>query len=1649
MEFDNGRLDFAARIDTSQLKADAQKSKDILKGIGSTAVQEGNQIEAAMGKIGRSVAAVFAVSKLKDFATQVATVRGEFQQLEIAFQTMLGSKTEADSLMSQLIQTAATTPFGMSDVANSAKQLLAYGVAADEVNDTLIRLGDIAAGLSIPINDLAYLYGTTMVQGRLYTQDLNQFLGRGIPLSEELAKQFGVTTAEVKDLVTAGKVGFPEVKEAIISLTSEGGKFGGLMAAQSKTITGQMSNIEDSIEQMFNELGKSSEGIIGTTLDVVSSVVEHWKEIGKVLLVVISAYGTYKAAVIAVNAIQKINNTLTAHAAIQMKLVAMQGHALSNAQAMAAARTALLTNAWNGLKVAMAANPVGAVLAVFAAAATAIGLFVSKTTELTTMSEKFGESAAKQIVRLNTLTTTYKGLTEGTATHKKTLEELNKILEEYGIAQIKEGDNIDVVNAKREQAIELIKQEAIERQRANMIDTALEDYFKGLEAAQKNLTENLQDVAADKGFTGLRGVIDVRNKAEAISNIIAQHIQENISLIAGKTGEEYEKGLNKIYSGLEEKLKKANVADASGVRDWVSGFWSSNIVQGYIDDLAELNDAKDRSIDTTNRYADAEKKAAQSSTTFNDKVAATQRSLKGASNDVHTLYKNIKNLMSKYKQNTIGFTIDFDAKIPSWMTKMKLPRLQDLAAQFTALGDQLLKSKQKGMKVNGKYMTTQQIVQRGVDYANAAEQKQTEADEAKKQKEAEAKDKKSKDDSAAKRQKEEEKRLKEQAAERKKAMEKYAESVKEQNKQAELDIAQQQLENMEDGYEKQLKQVGLHYDRLKAENEKRAKEMIDALADNKTNEWMNSNPKASKEEREAYRKSLTDEKNPNALTAADLTAEQQKQLKAYEKIIEKIKAKEMEAIYANGTQGMLDYLKKYGSFQEQKYAIAAEYAEKIKKVMSSSDTDEQKAWQIKGLQREQKEQEQAVEANALMQQIDWYQVFGSVGSVMSNALKPLLEKLESYVKTDKFQNLGADQQKQIVDAMANIRSQIGDTASIGWRDLASDINEYQQAMKEASAATKEYNQKQAELAPAIAEAQEKLENAQKGGNETEIEAAAKELNTILAPLSESGEKVANANKRVTTSGQKLANTTKGMMEPIDEIHNFLQSAGLSELQSLWDGFNQIKSAINGIKGIAEASKDAKDVGDNLKDAGTAAADTAADAAKEAGDALATGLSSAGFIGQIIAAVLKILDVLKDGIGTLISSLIDTIFSAISGILRNLLTGEFLQQIFQSLYGGLADVVSSLSFGALSGDWYSGSNAKEVAETTERLTTQNEALQHSIDKLKDSIDDNYGGKALSEYIEARKAQQSLNENLQTILDVQMGYHGSHHSNSHYWGISDEYTQMVNELLGTALRGNSWGDWSDLTAEQMEKIRTYLPQVWTEMLDQGKYDKSEYFEKYADEAGKLQDLTDQIRENLMGTSFESLRDSFIDSLSDMSVSAEDFAEDFTETMQNALLRATISDKFDKQLQNWYERITKDMGAEDGVYKELTEAQLESYRQEWDNMANQMIAERDRIAQITGYTGDTDDREASSKGIASASQESIDELNGRMTAIQGHTYNLNENTKLLVQTSNLILRSVQNIDKNTEDIPQRLSSMESNIKNVRDTVNDIALKGIKIKA
>lgn len=321
-----GRLHFAITADNEDVKRKLAETRQGIINSGKAAEEQGSKIEEMFKRAALAAGAFFTVQQAASFAKQIAVVRGEFQQLEVAFTTMLGSASKGKAMMQEAVEIAAKTPFDLKGVAQGAKQLLAYGSSSQDVGKELVMLGNIAAGLSIPLNDMVYLYGTTQTQGRLFTQDLRQFMGRGIPLADELAKQFGVTKERVGELVTAGKVGFPEVQKALQAMTADGGKFNNLMEEQSKTITGQISNLGDSIDVMFNKIGTSQEGLISDIIGGATSLVENYEKVGREIGALVVTYGAYKAAVISFAAVQKTVTTIkhTEEAAELAKLLTVE-----------------------------------------------------------------------------------------------------------------------------------------------------------------------------------------------------------------------------------------------------------------------------------------------------------------------------------------------------------------------------------------------------------------------------------------------------------------------------------------------------------------------------------------------------------------------------------------------------------------------------------------------------------------------------------------------------------------------------------------------------------------------------------------------------------------------------------------------------------------------------------------------------------------------------------------------------------------------------------------------------------------------------------------------------------------------------------------------------------------------------------------------------------------------------------------------------------------------------------------------------------------------------------------------------------------------------------------------------------------------------
>lgn len=404
-------VNLTAVIDNEEAVRKFKELQKTAKTVTSSVITDSDRMDAAMRRIATTLGQIGVGASLVGLVKQIAQTRGEFQQLEVAFTTLLQSKEKADALMAQMVELSAKTPFDLQGVASGARQLLAYGFAAEDVTDVLTRLGNVAAGLGLNLQDLTWLYGTTAVQGRLYTRDVMQFQSRGIDLAGELATMLGKTRAEISQMVTEGKIGFPEVQKAIENMTNEGGKFYNLMQEQSKTITGLISNLGDAIDVMFNDIGKSQEGVITDVLKGTISLVENYQKVLDILIPLVSAYGAYKAALIGIAAAQRVRTTIAATQAIWE-----QSKALT-----AAARAGRVFNT------VIKANPLGLFLSIVSGVVAALSVFVNRTDELNRAIGENEQAIINEGKQVNALVAKLTDANTAERARKEALEQLRSL----------------------------------------------------------------------------------------------------------------------------------------------------------------------------------------------------------------------------------------------------------------------------------------------------------------------------------------------------------------------------------------------------------------------------------------------------------------------------------------------------------------------------------------------------------------------------------------------------------------------------------------------------------------------------------------------------------------------------------------------------------------------------------------------------------------------------------------------------------------------------------------------------------------------------------------------------------------------------------------------------------------------------------------------------------------------------------------------------------------------------------------------------------------------------------------------------------------------------------------------------------------------
>lgn len=1495
--------------------------RDIQNAVHQTAERvekDGKSIDDVISNIQNSMNIAIGGWSIGKFVNQMMQVRGQFQQTEMAFKTMLQSEEKADALMKQMIRTAAITPFGVEDVTEGAKQLLAFNVAAEDVNKTLIGLGDVAAGMGLNLKDLVMLYGTTIAKGKMDTMDLYQFLNRGIPIADEIAKVMGldVTNAikEVQKQIKAGKVTSDVFIQAMQSMTAEGSKFGGLMEAQSKTITGQISNIKDAIEQMFNELGKSQEGVINTGLGVVSTLVENWETVGKVLMTVVAAYGAYKAAVITMIAIEKARIAIGSAQAF-----------LSLARSISSAKDAMLL-----FNMATSANPLGLLLGTVAAGITLFSVFGGSAEDASTTTNKFGDDAAKASSRVESLLDVIKALGDKTneqakksKAYKDAVNELSTIYSEYGITidKIKE-DESNLVDVKQQEIdksnelIEQIKLESAERNRANAISQVNDDYNKKITEAQEDLLKNLKDAYGNEGRGISLKIQDLVSEEELKK--LAQYRNDMRTL--NKDTAEYNASLQG-YLALRKKL--ADEAAKAAVGFGKQSDEARLEMTKYVDTMERARDEYNSQVSIINKAADATEDFGNKSASTKDRINALQKQLQGAGEDVHVLYNRVKEFMQNYGVNDVKFRIQFDAEIPSWMNNMDVKELGKMGRWFSALARDLGNNNKSGAKVNGKWMSTKDIAQRGWNYTNAANTKQTKAeDDAKKKRrekeEAEANAKKNA--SKAKKAAADAKKL---AEDRKKAQEELNEDLKQ--------LQQENIDNdisiMQEGTEKKLAQIKNDYAKRNAEIDKQEAEF-------------------KKKNKEAGKKVALTSAQSNALNKARDLATQEYN-------------KKLDEVNREALTSMRDYLKEYGSLYQQKQAIAEEYEEKIAKAQTKGEK--------LSLQQQRKKDLQTIEINAIRQNIDWGSVFGDFGAMFKDQLEPTIEKLQELSKS----TTDVNEQKTIQELISKLQGSATIWNSDIFKKVSDGINSYQSAMQGYIDA----QEREIEATKAVTKAQEDLAKAKKSGDKTSISKAEGNLSRAQNVLATASNNVLEFGSSVQKASSDLQTSAQKAVSQFQQLENGLQGLTSGSLKG-------IGNSILGLDKLFGGNMQ-KDVANTLAKGIQGLLGKDSDAAKS----LTKALGDSGMAGEIISAILGILDILKDGFGTLISNLMDTVFGAVTGILDDALSGDIVMKPLKSIGNNVSHILNTLSFGGFNSLFGGDGNAKKVNDTIERLTDRNTLLQQSIEDLTDAMENSFGSKATSYYEQAYKNQQETNQNYLDIAKAQASYHGSHHSWNAYWGGfgSDEM-----DWIKKNIKSDFNGDLFSLSPEEMKLLRGNVA-IWEHIENTGKgnYGGSltEKLNDYIDQAGKLEELSEQFNENLTQISFSGMRDSFLTDLMDMKKDGSNFAsemaDDFAEKMQKSLLSFSMEDLINGDLKKLYDDWAKAMKDKNG---KLTKEDVNAFYERYDEIVQEGLKRRDEWAKITGYTGSSSSSQtATSGGWASMGQDTADELNGRFTAMQ----------------------------------------------------------------
>lgn len=1693
MNTDGGRMHFATSIDNSQLRSDAAESRNILASIGKAAQEESSRMEMSFSRIATAAGGFFAVGQIKEFTSNIINLRGEIESFEISFNTLLGSDIKGSAMFKDIREFAVNTPMMLKDLASGAQTMLGFNIEAEKVMPMLRAIGDISMGDAQKFNSLTLAFSQMSATGKLMGQDLLQMINAGFNPLSVISEKTGKSIGELKDEMEKGKITVDMVTEAFISATSEGGKFYGMLEKQSNGINGAVSNLQGAFDDMLNDLGTASQGVAVEVISDATLIIKHYHEIGEILASIVGTYGAYRAAIIATEAIRRSVTTIK-HADEAAQLYAVMSaeqkakiSKLGLAETSEAYRAAVIAEMktemerqlqlaqTTQIELSAAQKRLASAESEKAAAAEKVTLrqaeveaaYASAAADqhASTVKKIAAESEAQSRAALlavklqeqkNAAIAQARALKEAGASQEIIAaknREIATISEKIAVARAEEVQHSrNIVALRKEMAAQV---DATTSKKIANAEIALETAQEELNTASKARNTAAREVqskaaavntAVKKAGTIETALDTAAETANATATGFLTMVKEKLTVAVVKLNAAISANpwalaaaaavalgiiIYKLTTYQTEHTKAINAAKDAAMHERVEmekEISTLNSLKTKLENAKkesqEWKDIKDSIVTQFGKYFDGLdteiQKTGDLTTSYNKlteaiRASAAARALERYNtnstyeSDVEKELKKInEGLKGKFRKvNNNGAVIDWRSEPNTTITQEYQSQLRKIAAEYLINGRWTGSDRDWGylLQIGGEFGDSRSSITRGYEsYAakQAAELEilksygynskedfeankttsespayvaKTEAEYSKKDWEDYRKAKNDEYEAMTKAQRESEKgeklkaeilradsainewdikgNQKRQESEAKKAataaaknehdnnqiavqkaeriqkIKEYSESIIQAQTEAELDIRQNEIDLLENGIEKELKQIELNYDRLVYANKQRRSKMLDQIRDIKALEWENANPKAKERGMIFDRSSISDdylsEENINNLRKegkneeADRVQAMLDQLEEYSRIAKEIRIKSER----DTTDKLLAQVLTY---EQSRFKIEEEYTRKRNDLFEKNDDGSIKT---------------DTDGNKVLRK----------GATQGNLDELNRQETEALKAVDEQFATREESYKAWCEAIANL-----------------SLKQLNEVLEQAKKNLEEL-EKENPNDPKLATARAKVASVQAAVNK---ENAKDKLNPGKRTLKEWEDLYKTLNE-VEKEFESIGDTVGGVVgDLISECGKFAAST----LQ-----------IINGIKILTQSSTQAIDE--------TTEVTAKSLSTLEKASVILTVITSAMQIAMQIASLFnhdekkqKEIDYLQNRIDQLQWELdhqeIGRVQMQYGTAISHL--NEALAQSRSELAAGETGWKRLLT---LTG---SASRNHELMENTaEKLAEAYSTMAYTADKALGA--DRY--KNANEQLKNIAQQQIL-------LQEQINAEASKKDTDN--GQIQEWQNKIEELGQQAL---------ELINEMVEDIIGDTSTGIAEKLGDAFFDAFEAGEDAAKAWGdKVNDIVADILKRMMVQKF---------------------------------LEEPLGQIFDKYKKKWF---PNGEFSENGL--DIVIASMADFANELNSQLSGFKAAMDELPDDLKkyFIGDDAEREASQKGIASASQDSVDELNGRLTAIQSHTFSINETTKLLHSTTQSILRSVMNIESETSGFADRFERMEDKVNEMADSLDDIATKGIRLK-